>query len=388
MAFSQMFSGQQPNHDVWETAAQLAQQIANQESSGANVDPIARNQILELVRVAELNLNQVVGVQAPPKLDVKVVTPAEWTTESLDIFRPFFERFGEAIEVAPEPDTDSDPFSSMLNQVFSSLGPVMVATSAGSMLGHLAAHTLGQYDLPIPRPGNTILLVPENMDSVAAAANAPETEVYLITLLHNAIMHSVFSIEHIRSRAESLFIDYAAAFQANTDFIDTNFESVDSIQQIQELAESFNSPDAVLSMMQSPAHDLLVPQITALIAPIIGFVDYQLDQVAAPLAGSFDNIKAAITSQRDESSDSDHFMQKLLGINMSNQTIRLGRDFIDGVIDRAGNAGLERLWNNELDLPTASEVSAPGLWLERIGYGTDEGSIFEVPDDISGIEDL
>lgn len=388
MAFSQMFSGQQPNHDVWETAAQLAQQIANQESSGANVDPVARTQILELVRVAEVNLGQVVGIQAPPQLDVKVVTPAEWTTESLDVFRPFFERFGEAIKVTPEADSGGDPFAAMLSQVFSSLGPVMVATSAGSMLGHLAAHTLGQYDLPIPRPGNTILLVPENMDAIAKAASAPETEVYLTTLLHNAIMHAVFTIEHVRRRAEDLFIDYAAAFQANTDFMETDFESLDSIQQIQELAESFNSPDAVLSMMQSPAHDLLVPQITALIAPILGFVDYQLDQIAGPLVSSFDNIKTAIAEQQDQSSDSDHFMQKLLGINMSNNTVRLGREFIDGVIDRSGNDGLERLWDNELDLPTASEVAAPGLWLERIGYGSEDGSIFEVPDDISGIEDL
>lgn len=387
LAFSQMFSGQQSNNDVWKTAADIAKQIATQESSGTNVDPIARSQILELVRVAELNLSQIVGINAPAKLDIRVVSPAEWATQSLETFRPFFERFGEAIEVSQDP-TDSDPFSSMLGQMFSTLGPVMVATSAGSMLGHLAVHTLGQYDLPVPRPENTILLVPENMNTVAATADAPETEVYLATLLQNAITHAVFSVDHVRKRAEGLFIDYAAAFQPSTDFLDADFENPDSMQQIQELAERFNSPDAVLSMMQSPAHELLVPQVTALIAPILGFVDYQLDQVAAPMITSFDAIKAAITSRRSTSSDSDHFMQKLLGVNMSNETIALGRKFIDGIVERAGDEGLERLWNDELDLPTASEVSAPGLWLERIGFDNDDAAMFEVPDDISGLEDL
>ena len=327
------------------------------------------------------------GINAPAKLDIRVVSPAEWATQSLETFRPFFERFGEAIEVSQDP-TDSDPFSSMLGQMFSTLGPVMVATSAGSMLGHLAVHTLGQYDLPVPRPENTILLVPENMNTVAATADAPETEVYLATLLQNAITHAVFSVDHVRKRAEGLFIDYAAAFQPSTDFLDADFENPDSMQQIQELAERFNSPDAVLSMMQSPAHELLVPQVTALIAPILGFVDYQLDQVAAPMITSFDAIKAAITSRRSTSSDSDHFMQKLLGVNMSNETIALGRKFIDGIVERAGDEGLERLWNDELDLPTASEVSAPGLWLERIGFDNDDAAMFEVPDDISGLEDL
>jgi uncharacterized protein (DUF2342 family) len=44
-----------------------------------------------------------------------------------------------------------------------------------------------------------------------------------------------------------------------------------------------------------------------------------------------------------------------------------GATFIDGVVERAGEDALTRLWADERDLPTPAEVDAPGLWLARIG---------------------
>ena len=44
-----------------------------------------------------------------------------------------------------------------------------------------------------------------------------------------------------------------------------------------------------------------------------------------------------------------------------------GRAFVNGVVERAGEDALPRLWRDELDLPTPAEVDAPGLWLARIG---------------------
>ena len=38
-----------------------------------------------------------------------------------------------------------------------------------------------------------------------------------------------------------------------------------------------------------------------------------------------------------------------------------------GVLERADESALARLWADELWLPTPAEVDAPGLWLARIG---------------------
>ena len=37
-----------------------------------------------------------------------------------------------------------------------------------------------------------------------------------------------------------------------------------------------------------------------------------------------------------------------------------------GVVERAGEDSLGRLWSLARNLPTPAEVDAPGLWLERI----------------------
>ena len=81
-------------------------------------------------------------------------------------------------------------------------------------------------------------------------------------------------------------------------------------------------------------------------------------------------------------------MERLLGIDINESTIDRGDAFIDGIIERSGDAGLERLWADELDLPTAAEVDAPGLWLARIGLDPDlpGGAVFEIPDDLSGLD--
>ena len=39
---------------------------------------------------------------------------------------------------------------------------------------------------------------------------------------------------------------------------------------------------------------------------------------------------------------------------------------MDGVIERAGEEGLARLWESEKMLPSPPEIEAPGLWLARI----------------------
>jgi uncharacterized protein (DUF2342 family) len=47
-------------------------------------------------------------------------------------------------------------------------------------------------------------------------------------------------------------------------------------------------------------------------------------------------------------------------------TVQRGKEFVQGVVDRAGEAALAPLFTRPGALPTPAELDAPGLWLARI----------------------
>jgi putative hydrolase len=390
--------------DPWKGAAELAASIASEGGTEPNLDPLARMEIEQLARVAELHVGQAEGLTLPGATSIVPVTRSVWARRSFDAYRPFFERFGEALSTAMATDSEAlmpteeqlaaidipGLTGQMMNQLFSSLGPMLVATSAGSMLGHLGIRALGQYDLPVPRPSDEVLIVPTTIDAAADEWGVPTDELRLWVLIHELTTHAVLSIPHVKARLESLLLDFAAAFRPNHDLINERFGSITDLSQLQEISETLNDPDTVLSLLRSPAHDLLVPQLDALVAAVVGYVDHVVDAVSANLVVNRASIRDRFRSRWVDVAPADRFMERLLGIEIDAGTLERGDRFITGIVERAGQEGLDRLWGDELDLPTAAEVDAPGLWLARIGLGGDDvdGAGLEVPDDLSALDDL
>lgn len=386
-------SGAMGQGDPWQSAAQIANSVAAEGGSDPNLDPIARMAVENLARVAELNVNQLPGINLKLGTTIRPVSRQEWTTASLKSFRPFFERFGEAIGQANigliQSEAAGDPMAMMFGQLFQSMGPMMVAASAGSMIGHLGQHALGQYDLPIPRPGNDVLVVPSAIDAMASDLDVDLDELRLWILVHELVAHAVLSTPHVSRQLDSLLVDFASGFRPDPDKIQEHIGDISDLSQLAGLSETLNDPEVVLSMMRSPAQDLIVPQLDALVATVLGYVDYAVNKVCANLVQANDQIRDALRTRTLDSTQADRFMERLLGIEITDRTLERGQAFVAGVLERAGEPGLERLWADELDLPTAAEVDAPGLWLARIGLDPDlpGGTTLEVPDDLSGLDD-
>ncbi|MEM7326828.1 MAG: zinc-dependent metalloprotease [Actinomycetota bacterium] len=390
--------------DPWKAAADMATSIASGGGTEPNLDPLDRIKMEELGRVAELHVNQAPGVSLPAGTKTSPVTKSVWTRQSLEAFRPFFERFGEALSAGMQGETQSlmpseedlasgdisNFTAQMMGQLFTALGPMLVSSSAGAMLGHLGQRALGQYDLPIPRDSAEVLVVPSSVDEAAVEWDVPVDDLRLWVLIHEFTTHAVLSVPHVKARLEGLLLDFASAFRPNSDLIQERFGSVTDLAQIQEMSESLNDPDVILSLLRTPAHDLLVPQLDALVAAVLGFVDYTSRSICEGLVLSADRIRERFRERLVDVAPADRFMERLLGLEIDADTLQRGDAFIAGVVERAGDEGLTRLWADDLDMPTAAEVDAPGLWLARIGLdgSVDGGVDLEVPDDLSGLEDL
>ena len=131
-------------------------------------------------------------------------------------------------------------------------------------------------------------------------------------------------------------------------------------------------PGALLGAIQSDAQRALKPQLEATVAVVAGVVDHVMDQVGTKLIGSYRMLTEALRRRRVETSEADRFVERLIGLELTQATYDRGAAFVDGVVERAGEEGLSRLWEGERMLPSPPEVDAPGLWLARIDLPVDD----------------
>ncbi|MBT5905463.1 MAG: hypothetical protein HOH27_06630 [Acidimicrobiaceae bacterium] len=125
-------------------------------------------------------------------------------------------------------------------------------------------------------------------------------------------------------------------------------------------------PEAVLGAVRSPEQEALLPRLEALVAVVVGVVDHVMDTVGTGLIGSYGQVTEALRRRRVTTSDADRFVERILGLNLTQEQVDRGSAFVTGVVERAGEDGLALLWTEARNLPTPSEVDAPGLWLARL----------------------
>lgn len=366
----------------WDTTRQVAMQLAAAGEAEQNIDPIERMDVEELARVADLHVTQRTGLSTNltgRSVTVVPVSRSQWVQRSVDAFRPLFESLAEALGppsqgIGTDPDDAGDPLSAMLGQLMGSMAPMMLSVTAGGMLGHLAQRSFGQYDLPVPRqPSDELLLVLPNVDSFGDDWSIPARDLRLWLCIHEITHHAVLGVPHVRARLEALIGEYASGFRPDSNQLVERLGSVDitNPEAMTELQDVLGDPEVVLGAMQTDEQRELLPRLEALISLVVGYVDHVMDDLGDRLLGNYGMITEALRRRRVESVESDKFVARLFGLEISQEVYDRGAAFVDGVVERSGFDALDPLWRDERFLPTPAEIEAPGLWLARI----------ELPDD-------
>jgi putative hydrolase len=359
----------------WDAARQLARSVATDGGAEPNVDPMERIKIEQLARVAELQVGTVTGLPATTSgtgIAIVPVTRGQWADATLDAWRPLFEHLAGALEEEPSPDEiqpdPSDPLGFMA-PLLQMIGPMMLGMTAGSMVGHLARRSFGQYDLPIPRPASDqLMVIPANLDEFGAEWSIPADDLRLWICLQEVAVHTVLRVPHVRARLDDLLLRYVSSFEPDTGALEERFGSLElgdpsSMAGLQSL---FGDPQVLLGAMQSPAQRELLPGFEALVSAIVGYVDRVVDLAGQRLLQNHGMLAEAVRRRRVEADPSDRFVDRLFGLELTQAAYDRGNAFVAGVVERAGDDGLVRLWESERTLPTPAELDAPGLWLARI----------------------
>ncbi|HZQ83430.1 MAG TPA: zinc-dependent metalloprotease [Acidimicrobiales bacterium] len=367
---AKMLSGSGPVN--WEIARQVSTWIATDGQPESNVDPIARMHVEELARVAVLHVANVTGLETSATGGIVTLRPvgrAEWTQRTLDAYRPLLEQLATSLSAATGDDDSADapdPSTDLLGGLTKVMSPVLLGMQSGFMVGHLSQRAMGQYDLPIPRPpSDELLVVPATITAFAEDWSLPPDDVLLWVCLSEVAHHAVLSRSHVRARMEELLGEYVGGFQPDTGALDERLEGLDPMNP-ESLQSVLGDPETLLGAMQSPAQHDVRRQLDALTAAIEGYVDHALDTVGERLIGSYRSLTEALRRRRVERNDGDKFVERLFGLELGQAQYDRGSAFVDGVVERAGEVGLARLWASARELPTPAEIDAPGLWLERI----------------------
>ena len=368
----------------WENAMQFAMQIATEGRSEPNPEPLDRIALEQLARVAELHVGRVTGLPTSVTgrpVSVVPVTRAMWIQRSADAYRPLFEGLAGSLgsvpapAAEPDPDMAGDPMAAMWGNLMGAMAPMVLSMTAGSMLGHLARRSLGQYDLPVPRPpSDELVLVAPNVAEFGDAWSLPRDDLWLWVCLHEVAHHAVLGVPHVRAALTSMLAEYAAGFTPDARGLEERLGevSLDDPSALASLQDTFGDPEVLLGAIRSDAQLHLLPRLEALVAVVAGVVDWVMDEVGGTLIGSYNQLTEALRRRRVEADASDRFVERLLGLELTQAAYDRGAAFVAGVVERAGAEGIELLWAGERNLPTPNEVDAPGLWLARLDLPDNE----------------
>ena len=332
----------------WDAARQLALSIATGDTttSEPNVDPLERIKIEQLARVADLQVTNATGLTTSLTgrgVTIVPVTRSQWAQQTLDAYRPLFEQLAGSLHqdeptVPDEAPSAADPMAWMA-PLMQMIGPTMLGMTAGSMVGHLAQRSFGRYDLPIPRPvDDELTIVIANLVQFGEEWSLPADDLRLWVCLHEIATHAVLGVPHVRAAVEALLHDYLAGFETDSGSLERQLGEVDMSNpgDMAGLQQMFGDPETLLGAIQSPAQRELLPRLEALMAVIVGYIDHTMDQIGTGLVGSYSMVTEAVRRRRVEADQSDRFVERLFGLELTQAQYDRGNAFVAGVVERAG----------------------------------------------------
>jgi putative hydrolase len=370
----------------WDVARQIAAWVAVEGGTERTIDPAAHEQLEELARAAQTHVVAETDLTATFAAPLRTLGPQGWASLHLDALRPVLEALATTLgqvmrEVGPEPGelesgepgapsggpAGASPFGpEMLGGMMQMLAPALLGMQAGSMIGYLAQHALGRYDLPLPTSDEpSLCFVVQNIDAFEEAWSLERADLRFYLAVHEVVHAAERSVPWVRDRLVRLSTEYVSAYEVDPGALESRLGSIDP-NDPSTLGSIAEDPDALLGAMQSPRQDEPRRQLQLLTAVLEGYADSVLERVGEKLIPSFGQIHEAMQRHRVERGEAETFIEGLLGLKLEREHYEQGAAFCRGVIERAGLEGLNRLWEGERMLPRPAEVDAPGLWLARI----------------------
>lgn len=370
----------------WEIARQTAVWVALEGKPEPSIAAGDAKQFEELVHAAQTLVVGETGLYATFTTSIQTIGPGGWVDLHLVALRPVLEALAKTLGQAMQMEEGDDESEAELRSVFPGLqvpagvpmgdvlkmlAPVLLGVQAGSMIGYLAQHAFGRYDLPLPTgsppegDAPSLVFVVPNIDAFEQEWELPRDDLRFALALHEVVHAAERSVTWVRARLLRLALEYVSSYEIDPTTFEAEFGAIDP-NDPSSLAAIAESPERILGAMQSPRQVASREELQRLTSVIEGYADNVTERLGRRMVPTFDRIHEAMLRHRVERGEAERFIEGLLGLKLEREHYERGRAFCAGVVERAGPEGLNRLWEAESMLPTQNELDAPGLWLARI----------------------
>jgi putative hydrolase len=353
----------------WELARQVG--IASAVEAGPDPEPTDedRHQLEDAARVAELQVAAFTGLEPPSDVaEVQPIRRAEWVTTNTaslqGLLEPAARRMGEALDRAMREQLPAE--MGAMGAMFAQLGPLLQGTQVGQVLGFLAQHVLGQYDVAVPREGHPgLLFVVPNIAAFEKDWSLDPREFRTYVALHEVTHRFEFAQPWARERFVEVVDDFLQTMTIDIAAIQERFAALDpSDPEALQRALGGEEGDNLFGTVLDDEQRIKLGRIQSFMAAAEGYGDHVMHGVGARLLGSHPRITEAMRRYR-ESEHADPVFERLLGIEMKREQYETGRRFCDTVVDLTEEATLARMWDSAEAMPSLPELEEPRLWLAR-----------------------
>ena len=372
----------------WSQATDQARSIAS--TSLERVTAIQRAEIDQAFHVATLwlaEVTEVSGVALTPQL----MTRLEWIDATMPLWIELSEPVANSIAGAlTNVLTDQAPeeMKGMIagaSQLMKQIGGTLFAMQLGQVVGQLSTEVVsgGDVGIPLLADGQAALL-PQNMAEFGEGLDIPMDQVHLYLAVRELAHTRLF--RHARWLRLNL-ISSIGEFSRGI--------SID-VSRLEELAGNFDpaNPEELRNAM---ANGALIPpkseaQLAALsrletqLALIEGWVDVVTSAATTRLPRA-DAMAETVRRRRASGGPAESAFATLVGLELRPRRLREAAVLWQLVTDAVGSSARDALWGHPDLMPTASDLDAPGAFIERLSAQA-RGEVPE-PDDMDrALEEL
>jgi len=352
---------------------ELARQVGIASASWGTEDPAPgeadRRGFEEAVRVAELQVAGLTGLQAPSDIPkVEAVRRGQWVQANIEglraVLEPAAAKIGDAIAAAQQ-DSIPEPSQAGVAQVLGQLSPLLLGAQVGTVLGTLAQQVLGQYDIAVPRPdaSGALLFVVPNIARFEKEWSLDPTDFRTWIAIHEVTHRFEFARPWALTRFRELIDDFTSTLTLDVGELQQRLASLDPSNP-ESMQEMLAGEDSMFGAVMDDEQRLKLRRVQAFMTAAEGYGDHVMHALGAQMLPSYARIDEAMRRYR-ETEQVDPVFERLLGIEVKREQYRLGRTFCDTVVELTDEATLARMWDSAEALPSMPELEEPRLWLAR-----------------------